>query len=68
MTSKLSLLASNPSHFGLSVLKAAWGVSENETRDILRVLVDRGLVEVVETKKQRYWIHDLLIEHARDIL
>lgn len=59
----LGLFAPKPATFDLGAMAAVWDVSD--PRPIIRVLVNRGLLEPLA--KGRFQIHALLVLHARTV-
>lgn len=56
----LGAFAPKPATFDIEAIRAVWEV--DDPKPSLNVLLDRGLLEVVNG---RYWIHALLVAHAR---
>jgi len=63
---RLGPFAPKPAVFGLKELKFCWNVGNPE--DIVRVLIDRGLLEPTVEGLSEYQMHALLVAHANDIL
>jgi hypothetical protein len=61
----LGVFAPKPATFDLAAMKAVWQVEEPE--QIVRMLVDRGLLEFVK-EIGRYQMHALLVAHAKSLL
>lgn len=59
---RLGALAPEPATFDLPALQHLWQLPE--PRPILRRLIDRGILEYVETRG-RYWMHALFVMLAR---
>jgi hypothetical protein len=60
----LGAFAPKPATFDLEAMKAVWQVMD--AKPIVRELVDRGLLEPIESG--RYQMHALLVAHARSLL
>ena len=60
----LAAFAPKPATFDLRAMKAVWQVKD--PKPTVRVLVDRGLLELVE-ETDRYQVHALLVLHARSL-
>ncbi|HEY0772021.1 MAG TPA: NB-ARC domain-containing protein [Sphingobacteriaceae bacterium] len=60
----LGAFAPKPATFDQAALRSVWQVQD--ARPTIRVLVDRGLLEPIS--ENRYWMHSLLVEHARSFL
>lgn len=56
--------ALKPATFDADAMQSVWEVED--VRPMIRELVDRGLLEPVAD--QRFWIHALLVAHARSFL
>lgn len=60
----LGVFAPKPATFNQEAMQAVWETNDPQT--IIRRLVDRGLLEPVG--QQRFWMHALLVDHARTLL
>ncbi len=60
----LAVVAPKPASFDTDALKYLWDV--DDPRPTIRALVDRGLLE--PTGSGRFWMHSLLVAHARTLL
>lgn len=59
----LGAYAAKPATFDLEALRTSW--AESDPKPTIRKLVDRGLLERVD---DRFWMHSLLVFHARSLL
>lgn len=57
---ELGTFAPNPATFDMAAIQSVWNI--DDPKPILRVLLDRGLLE---PKDRRYWMHAILVAHAR---
>ncbi|HEX8217917.1 MAG TPA: NB-ARC domain-containing protein [Chloroflexia bacterium] len=60
----LGALAPKPATFDEAALRSVWQVAD--PKPTIRVLVNRGLLEPLSTG--RFWLHALLVTHARTLL
>jgi len=60
----LGVFAAKPATFDIRALEAIWDT--HDSIPTIRKLIDFGLLEPVE--KKRYWLHSLLVAHARTLL
>lgn len=63
----LAWFAPKPAIFDLDALQVLWGVKKVDASEIVKKLVQRGLIEPVSEKGHRYQIHALLVAHAREL-
>ena len=60
----LAAFPPKPATFDLRAMKAVWRV--DDPKPTVRILVDRGLLELVK-ETGRYYMHALLVLHARSL-
>jgi hypothetical protein len=56
----LGAFAPKPATFDLAAITSVWDISD--PKPMLRVLINRGLLEPIDN---RYWMHAILVAHAR---
>ena len=60
----LGAFAPKPATFDTDAMQAVWQVAD--PKPTIRILLDRGLLE--PTGEQRFWMHAILVAHARSFL
>jgi hypothetical protein len=61
----LGVMAGQATSFDMAALQTLWNTKEPE--GTVRTLIDRGLLEF-NPSSRRYWVHSLLLLHARSLL
>jgi hypothetical protein len=62
----LSVFAAKPATFNAAALQSMWQM--DNPKPMIRQMIDRGLLEPVGEEERRYWIHALLVAHAKTFL